>query len=149
VRRTDELGVEHHYAYDALGRIVQIETPEGGHTGAFDGFGRVDRVTRDGVGAIAYGYDPGTGLPTLKQRLDNERRVIDSSVTSYDAIGRPLQISKMAVQSPSSEFQFEYDGHIDTTTLDGQLPLRSDPTQLPDTMIPETFGLSGPPARVN
>ena len=52
VRRTDENGVTHRYTYDALGRLVHIATPDGGHTIAFDGFGRPARVTRDGIGAI-------------------------------------------------------------------------------------------------
>jgi RHS repeat-associated protein len=120
VRKTDENGVTHRYVYDALGRLVHVDTPDGGHSLAFDGFGRAARVTRDGIGAITYTYAAGTGLLVRKQRLDAAGAVTDTSDTLYDAIGRPLQVSQTAGHE-ASNLSFDYDGHLDGATVPGQL----------------------------
>ncbi|HEX3764220.1 MAG TPA: FG-GAP-like repeat-containing protein [Kofleriaceae bacterium] len=121
VRKTDENGAVHRYAYDALGRLVRIDTPDGAHTLAFDRFGRPGRVARDGVGAIVYRYDPATGVPTGKQRLDVAGAVIDASATDHDAVGRPTRVTRTAPGEDDSVLQFDYDGELDGTTAPGQL----------------------------
>jgi RHS repeat-associated protein len=120
VRRTDENGVLDRYAYDTLGRLVHVDTPDGGHTLAFDGFGRPARTTRDGVGSVTYAYDAITGLLVRKQWLDATGHVTDTSETQYDAIGRPIQVSQTAAND-ASDLLFDYDGQVDHTTMPGQL----------------------------
>jgi RHS repeat-associated protein len=120
VRRTDENGVTHRYAYDALGRLVHIATPDGGHAIAFDGFGRPSRVTRDGVGAIAFTYDPMSGLPVRKQWLDEAGAVTSTSDTTYDATGRPTAVAQTADGS-ATKLGYDHDGQLDGATLPGQL----------------------------
>ena len=122
VRQTDETGAVHRYGYDALGRLVRIDTPDGAHTLAFDGFARPTRVARDGVGAIAYAYDPVSGQLVRKQRLDTANAVVDTAVTSYDAIGRPTQVALTAqAGTDGSAVAFAYDGQVGGTTAPGQL----------------------------
>src|SRR5262249_51997778 len=94
VRRADENGVVHRYSYDALGRVVHIYTPDGGHSVVFDALGRPARVVRDGIATITYAYDATSGLLVQKQQLDAAGGVVDTSATSYDAIGRPVQIAR-------------------------------------------------------
>jgi RHS repeat-associated protein len=120
VRKTDENGVIHRYSYDALGRLVRLDTPDGAHTVVFDGFGRHERVVREGIGSVTYAYSPTTGLLSRKQRLDASGAVTDASETSYDPIGRPIQVAQTAA-SVSSNLSFDYDGQLDTTTVAGQL----------------------------
>jgi RHS repeat-associated protein len=120
VRKTDENGVVHRYAYDALGRLVHLATPDGGHTLAFDGFGRPARVTRDGLGAVTYAYDATTGLPVATQRLDASGEVTDTTATTYDAIARPVQLTETAV-AEVSHIRYDYDGRLGSTTEPGQL----------------------------
>jgi len=120
VRKTDENGVVHRYTYDAIGRLVHLATPDGGHTLAFDGFGRPARVAADALGAVTYAYDATTGLPIRKQRLDATGMVTDTSDTRYDAIGRPVQVAQTAAKN-ASELSFDYDGQLGSTTQAGQL----------------------------
>ena len=120
VRNTDENGVTHRYAYDALGRVVHIDTPDGGHALRFDGFGRPASVTRDGIGAITYAYDPVTGLEIRKQRLDTAGAVVETSDTRHDALGRTIEVSLTGAQH-ASELRFDYDGQLDGATVAGQL----------------------------
>jgi RHS repeat-associated protein len=119
-RKTDENGIPYRYNYDALGRLVHVDTPDGGHTLAFDGFGRPAQVRRDGIGAITYRYDPVTGLVVRKQRLDATGAVVDTSDTQYDAIGRPIGVAQTAGPDGSS-VALDYDGQLDGTTVGGQL----------------------------
>jgi RHS repeat-associated protein len=120
VRKTDETGATHHYTYDALGRLVHIDTPDGGHTLTFDGFGRPARVTRDGIGAVTYAYDATTGLLVRKQRFDASGTVTDTSETHYDAAGRPVEVSQTA-DADASNLIFDYDGQLGSSSVGGQL----------------------------
>lgn len=120
VRKTDETGVTSHYTYDALGRLIHVDTPDGGHTVAFDGFGRPAQVDREGIGAITYAYDPVTGLLVHKQHLDATGAVVDTSDTQFDAIGRPIEVTRTA-GSDTSSLAFDYDGQLDGATVAGQL----------------------------
>jgi len=123
-RKTDENGVAHRYQHDALGRLVRVDTPDGAHTVSFDRFGRPAQITRDHVGAIVYAYDATTGLLTQKQRLDATGAVVDTSLTRYDAIGRPAQISRSGgtvAPGDTSDLRFDYDGQVDGSTAPGQL----------------------------
>jgi YD repeat-containing protein len=120
VRRLDENGVSHRYAYDVLGRLVHLDTPDGGHTLAFDSFGRPARVTRDGIGGVTYAYDPTTGLAVRTQNLDTLGAVTETSDTLYDATGRPTQVAQTAAND-ASEMSFDYDGQLGASTAPGQL----------------------------
>jgi len=120
VRNTDELGVTHRYSYDALGRLVRIDTPDGTQTLAFDGFGRSAQVHRGGIGAVTYDYDLVTGLLIRRHRLDTAGVVIDTSETRYDSVGRPYQVSQ-TTNSDTSDLLFDYDGELDGQTIGGQL----------------------------
>jgi RHS repeat-associated protein len=120
VRKTDQTNVTHRYRYDALGRLIRVETPDGNHSLKFDGFGRTSRITRDGVGAVTYGYDPTSGLPVRRQRLDTADAAVETSDTTYDETGRPSTVAQTA-GSASANLSFEYDGKIDDTTIAGQL----------------------------
>ena len=119
-RKTDENGITHRYTYDALGRLVHIATPDGGHSIAFDGFGRPAQVTRDGIGAIAFAYDPMSGLPIHKQWLDAAGAVTSASDTAYDATGRPTAVAQRAGEV-TTQLGYDYDGQLDGTALPGQL----------------------------
>jgi RHS repeat-associated protein len=115
VRKTDELGVTHLYAYDALGRLITASTPDGNQTLEFDGFGRPSRVTRAGVGAMSYAYDPVSGLAVRKQHLDRSGTVVNTSNTTYDAIGRATAVVQ-STTTETSTVNFDYDGNLGTTT---------------------------------
>lgn len=123
LRKSDENGVVHRYSYDALGRLVHLDTPDGGHTLSFDGFGRPARVSREGIGAITYAYDATTGLLVHKQHLDRAGNVVDTSDTTYDALGRPTDVAQTVPMAgkDAAHLGFYYDGHINTTLSPGQL----------------------------
>jgi RHS repeat-associated protein len=120
VRKTDETSVTHRYRHDALGRLIRVETPDGNHSLKFDGFGRASRITRDGVGAVTYSYDSTSGLQVRRQRLDAADAVVETTDTTYDGIGRSIDVAHSA-GADSSNLAFEYDGKIDDTTHAGQL----------------------------
>ena len=120
VRKTDENGVTHRYVYDALGRLVRLDTPDGAHTVTFDGFGRPKRVTRDGIGAVSYDYDPASGLLVRKQRFDASGTIVDTSDTRYDSTGRPVRVSQ-STSGAESDLQFGYDGQLGSSSIVGQL----------------------------
>lgn len=120
VRKLDENGVTYRYAYDALGRLVHLDTPDGGHTLRLDSFGRPTRVTREGVGSVTYEYDPSTGLAISKQHLDALGVVVDTTVTQYDAVGRPIQLGQTAA-GHALGIAFDYDGQLDDAVAPGQL----------------------------
>jgi RHS repeat-associated protein len=120
VRKTDETGVTHYYTYDALGRLVGAATPDGMQTLAFDGFGRPSQITRAGLGAVTYTYDAVSGLPLRKQHLDAFNAVVDTSKTTYDAIGRPTAVVENT-SAETSSVSFGYDGNLPTATAAGQL----------------------------
>jgi RHS repeat-associated protein len=124
VRKTDENGVSHHFAYDALGRIIRVETPSASHHLAFDDLGRPRRVSRDGVGALGFAYDPISGLLVCKQRFDATGALIDTNTTSYDAIGRHTQIVGTSGDDTQT-LSYDYDGHLGDSTIGGQLGRQS------------------------
>ena len=121
VRKTDELAVTHRYQYDALGRLVRVETPDGAETLAFDGLGRPARVGRDGLGAITYAYDPVSGLLAQKQLRDPSNAVVHTTQTTYDTIGRATAIARSAT-GDTSTIALDYDGSLGNgITVPGQL----------------------------
>lgn len=120
VRKTDENGVVHRYAYDALDRLVRLDTPDGAHTIVLDGFGRPSRVTRAGVSSLTYAYHAVTGLLVRKQHLDASGSVVDTSDIAHDATGRPIHVAQ-ATSSAASDLRFDYDGQLDGDTQPGQL----------------------------
>ena len=55
----NEAGTAWGYVYDALGRLREVQLPDGkAHRVSFDGHGRVSRVEREGIAVIDYGYEP-------------------------------------------------------------------------------------------
>ncbi|GEL69681.1 RHS repeat-associated core domain-containing protein [Myxococcus virescens] len=89
VAREDEANVRHQYRYDALGRIRQVELPDGSmHQAHFDDHGRVSLMIREGVANIEYAYDMVSGLPVLK-RFSSPSGVVQRQVTfTHDPVGR-------------------------------------------------------------
>ena len=120
IRKTDESGVAYRYTFDALGRLIHLDTPDGAHSVEFDDFGRPERVTRDGIGSVTYAYDPTSGLVVQKQHLDSAGNVVDTSTTSYDGTGRPTESARTA-DSDTSNLHYDYDGQLDSSTVPGQL----------------------------
>lgn len=119
VRKVDQNGVIHRYAHDALGRLVRVDTPDGAHRLAFDAFGRPDRVTRDGIGAIRYAYSA-QGLVSRKQRLDAAGALVDTRDLEYDAAGRLTRLGQTSANDVTTT-AYDYDGRVDGATLTGQL----------------------------
>lgn len=120
VRKTDETGVIHRYTYDALGRLVRVATPDGAQTLAFDNLGRPAHITRAGLGAVTYAYDPVSSLPVRKQYIDASGVLVDASNTTYDASGRAVAIVQQAGLAIST-IAFDYDGQLGTGSAPGQL----------------------------
>jgi RHS repeat-associated protein len=108
VRVRDEVGSEHRFVYDALGRLVDVSTPSGAHRIRFDEYGRPGRVVRDGLATIAWSYDPATGLPVEKQVLDRAGQLVRSEVKEYDEAGRVAHV--MHVGATVEDFWLDHDG---------------------------------------
>ncbi|WP_426750917.1 RHS repeat-associated core domain-containing protein [Myxococcus sp. Y35] len=89
VAREDEASVRHAFRYDALGRMRQVELPDGSkHQAHFDDHGRVSLMIREGVANIEYAYDPLSGLLLLK-RFSSPSGVVQRQVTfTHDSAGR-------------------------------------------------------------
>lgn len=121
VRQTDELGVSHRFRYDAAGRLVRIETPDGVHRVELDGHGRPARVVREGLGSVSYAYDAGSGLLIGKQVLDADGAAVRQVTMIYDELGRPIASDERAGQKART-VSLEYDGQgAGEAALPGQL----------------------------
>jgi RHS repeat-associated protein len=111
VRRKDELGIEHRYGYDALGRLVQVTTPDGTQRLSFDGYGRPARIARAGLASVEVVYDPATGLPTQRRFLDAGGVLVRTEIATYDGIGRvSKRTMRRAADNSTRVLSFGYDG---------------------------------------
>ncbi len=85
----DEADTHHGYRYDALGRLRQVDLPDGKtHVLQYDGHGRVSRVERKGIARVEYAYAPTSGLLDTKRFLSPEGLVQRQVRLTYDSAGR-------------------------------------------------------------
>jgi RHS repeat-associated protein len=110
VRTRDELGFEHHYRYDALGRLVAAITPDGAQRLEFDGYGQPHRIVRDGLATITYGYSPVSGLPVSEDVAGSDGRFDHGTRTERDATGRALHVEQRRADGVVQDLWFDYDG---------------------------------------
>jgi RHS repeat-associated protein len=111
VRVRDENGTEHHFAYDAKGRLVQATTPDGRHRVGYDDYGRPEWVEREGVARFEYQYDPVSGLLSGKQVRDAAGNLVRSESASHDSLGRVTAVQhRRAADGAEREVWLSYDG---------------------------------------
>jgi RHS repeat-associated protein len=120
----DQVGNVTRYQYDAIGRLVQVVLPGGaGQELSFDAFGRPAAVARDGVGTVAYAYQPTTGLLESKEYRDTDGVIERTVEFEYDDIGRLISRSHAKPSTgDEAQFTYRYDGEIaGSDPLPGQL----------------------------
>ncbi|XXF78297.1 RHS repeat-associated core domain-containing protein [Myxococcaceae bacterium GXIMD 01537] len=85
----DEAATPYGYRYDALGRLVQVDLPDGKkHRVRHDAHGRVSLLEREGVASVEYAYDTVTGH-TLLKRFSTPAGAVQRQVAfTYDGLGR-------------------------------------------------------------
>ncbi len=110
LRSRDESGAEHTYAYDALGRLVGVTTPDGGHRLRFDGYGRPARVDRDGLASVVYQYDT-YGRQIGKRFLDGHGALVNAQAEEHDGVGRVTHIADTRADGATLDFWLSYDGN--------------------------------------
>src|SRR5690242_15262965 len=111
--RVDELGETTSLTYDALGRLVRIELPDGAvQREQFDGFGRTARIDRTGIGARQWSYDA-QGRVAPIDTLTPGNALERSLVIARDAIGRPIrETHTLAATGQQRVFRYSYDGAV-------------------------------------
>ncbi|MBM7112113.1 RHS repeat-associated core domain-containing protein [Archangium primigenium] len=89
VESKDEANVRTGFRYDALGRLRQVDLPDGRfHRVTYDAHGRVSSLLREDLASVEYVYAPVTGLLTAK-RYGNAVGALRRQLTlGYDALGR-------------------------------------------------------------
>jgi RHS repeat-associated protein len=109
---SDQVGSVTRYEYDVLGRLVEVLLPDGARQRlSFDSFGRPAMVTRDGVGTVAYSYQPNTGLLDRKEYRDTAGVLERTVELEYDAIGRVrCRVHVKPAGGEERRFTFRYDG---------------------------------------
>lgn len=117
----NEAGTAWGYVYDALGRLREVQLPDGkAHRVSFDGHGRVSRVERQGIATIDYGYEPVTGLLAEKRFTGNTGVLRRRITTSHDAIGRvSVETHEDVSTGETRSFSFSYDGGSQLGQLTG------------------------------
>ena len=117
----NEAGTAWGYVYDALGRLREVQLPDGkAHRVSFDGHGRVSRVERQGIATIDYGYEPVTGLLAEKRFTGNTGILRRRITTSHDAIGRvSVETHEDVSTGETRSFSFSYDGGSQLGQLTG------------------------------
>ncbi len=110
VRHRDELGVEHRYGYDGMGRLVHVTTPDGVHRLSYDAYGRTTRIVRSGVATVDLAYHPTSGLLVEKRYADAGGQLVRRELTSYDAIGRQTGLGMRRADGAARELGLQYDG---------------------------------------
>ncbi|SEL59920.1 RHS repeat-associated core domain-containing protein [Stigmatella aurantiaca] len=112
VRYEDEAQTAYLYGYDVLGRLRSVLLPGGqGHRVAYDGYGRVARVERDGIATVAYQYAPTTGLLSTKLFLTPQDSLVRTESYQYDAIGRRTHtVHADAASGATQTYRFYFDG---------------------------------------
>ncbi|MBL6989633.1 MAG: hypothetical protein ISR65_07640 [Bacteriovoracaceae bacterium] len=78
------------YSYDGLGRIADINLPDGSTQSIDydDRFGKISKVTRSGIGSLEYKYDPTSSMLVQKRRMDLKNNLINQESIVYDNIFR-------------------------------------------------------------
>ncbi|WNG30976.1 hypothetical protein F0U62_48390 [Cystobacter fuscus] len=85
----DEANVRTGYRYDALGRLRQVDLPDGRfHRVFYDGHGRVSLLLREDLASVEYGYAPVTGLLTVKRYATSAGALRRQLTLGHDALGR-------------------------------------------------------------
>ena len=121
VRKTDEIGITHRYGYDALGRLMRVETPDGAQTLRFDGFGRPAHMIPRRPRRDPYRYHPVTGLLVHKELRTPSGTLVRACDTTYDAFGRIIGVTHTA-PGDASQLTFDLDGQLGNgVTVPGQL----------------------------
>lgn len=114
LEHVDGLGYVTAFSYDALGRLAKVTLPSGRvHRQHFDAYGRVDTVSRDGVGQVTYAYDARSGQLTAKEVLDAQGKVDRRVDIGLDVRGRVSTERHTHVPSGVVQrFDFAHDGAI-------------------------------------
>ncbi|WP_224366958.1 RHS repeat-associated core domain-containing protein [Hyalangium versicolor] len=112
VHYQDELNTLYTYGYDALGRLRSVTLPGGqGHRVSYDGYGRIERVERDGVANVEFQYKPSTWLVSEKRFRTPANTLVRTEGYQYDAIGRRTHITHTnAVGGGTQTYRLYYDG---------------------------------------
>ncbi|ATB30281.1 RHS repeat-associated core domain-containing protein [Melittangium boletus] len=85
----DEANVRTSYRYDALGRLRQVDLPDGKfHRVVYDDHGRVSLLLRQDLASVEYGYAPVTGLLTVKRYATSSGAIRRQLTLGYDSLGR-------------------------------------------------------------
>ncbi|SMF81509.1 RHS repeat-associated core domain-containing protein [Pseudobacteriovorax antillogorgiicola] len=115
-------GRVYHYKYDVLNRLRHVMMPSGlSHKVEYDSYGRISRIDREDVGAIAYTYDDKKNQITKKEFFDKLGVLDRSESMIYDSIGRLKAISYEKNQS-KVDLEYGYDGlHSNGTIKTGQM----------------------------
>lgn len=108
----DELGNQVSYAYDAAGRLLEVELADGTTQAVrYDGFGRIDSVEHPGVGSVFYTYHPTTGQLETVVHVDSVGTAERTVTMEHDAIGRvTAEIHTLAQNGEELRFAVGYDG---------------------------------------
>jgi RHS repeat-associated protein len=109
--------------YDALGRLVRVELPDGAlHTVNFDSYGRPAQVSRAGLASVRFALDPASGLPMKREVLTANGAVERSVVWTRDAVGRAVsETHAQPATGATRTFHHRWDGDRgDGTIVPGQ-----------------------------
>ena len=120
---TDEANTHFTYIYDALDRLRAVLLPDGtSHRVAYDEYGRVKSVTRDGIASIAYTYVTVPGAaPTTSDLVETQTFASAPSSGApvpqrqvsmrYDAAGRKqVETHRDLALGTQKGFSYFYDG---------------------------------------
>jgi RHS repeat-associated protein len=110
VRFRDENGTEYRFGYDALGRLAEVDTPDGRHRVRYDAYGRAARVERDGLARIEYEYHPVTGLLAGKRVYDADGTLVREHHAEHDGLGRPTRMTDRRADGAERDVWLSYDG---------------------------------------
>jgi RHS repeat-associated protein len=108
----DEAGTSWGHVRDALGRLREVQLPDGKrHRASYDAHARVSRVEREGIATVEYAFSSVTGLLDQKRFLSpagSLRRILS---VVRDGIGRVTQeVHGDAVTGGTKTFRYYFDG---------------------------------------
>ncbi|MCU0671388.1 MAG: FG-GAP-like repeat-containing protein [Myxococcota bacterium] len=107
----DASGARTSFVHDVLGRVRRVSLADGTrHDVDFDAYGRTAEVRRAGVGRIEHEHDPVTGLATHRRVYDTDDALVHESTSTYDAIGRLIEIEDVSADGDRASFVHTYDG---------------------------------------